>query len=101
MPSLLGFERKLYKGNSLYWLNISFIKEDIAFDVDRAVFALQYEDIRGIDVYDIISGIFPDNGKDFVIDLDNNTIAIVKEVKMGTEASELDSRKSFRLGLSL
>ena len=63
----------------------------LAFDVDRAVFALQYEDVRGIDVYDIISGIFPDNGKDFVIDLDNNTIAIVKEVKMGTEASELDS----------
>ena len=63
----------------------------LTFDVDRAVFALQYEDVRGIDVYDIISGIFPENGKDFVIDLDNNMIAIVKEVKMGTEASELDA----------
>ena len=62
----------------------------MTFDVDRAVFALQYEDIRGIDVYDIISGIFPDNGKDFVIDLDNNTIAIVKEVKPGIEIEELD-----------
>ncbi len=63
----------------------------LAFDVDRVVFALQYEDVRGIDVYDIISGIFPDNGKDFVIDLDNNMIAVVKEVKMGTEAEELDA----------
>lgn len=62
----------------------------LPFDVDRAVFALQYEDIRGIDVYDIISGIFPDNGKDFVIDLDNNMIAIVKEVKIGITAQELE-----------
>lgn len=62
----------------------------LAFDVDRAVFALQYSDIRGIDVYDIISGIFPDNGKDFVIDLDNNMIAVVKEVKYGISAEELE-----------
>ena len=62
----------------------------LPFDVDRAVFALRYEDIRGIDVYDIISGIFPDNGKDFVIDLDNNMIAIVKEVKMGITTQELE-----------
>lgn len=62
----------------------------LPYDVDRAVFALQYDDIRGIDVYDIISGIFPDNGKDFVIDLDNNMIAIVKEVKMGINAEELE-----------
>ena len=62
----------------------------LPYDTDRAVFALQYDEIRGIDVYDIISGIFPDNGKDFVIDLDNNMIAIVKEVKMGITASELE-----------
>ena len=62
----------------------------LSFDVDRAVFALQYDDIRGVDVYDIISGIVPDNGKDFVIDLDNNMIAIVKEVKMGITDKELE-----------
>lgn len=62
----------------------------LSVDVDRAIFALQYDDIRGVDVYDIISGIFPDNGKDFVIDLDNNMIAIVKEVKMGISADELE-----------
>ncbi len=62
----------------------------LSFDVDRAVFALQYDDIRGVDVYDIISGIIPDNGKDFVIDLDNNMIAIVKEVKMGITDKELE-----------
>lgn len=63
----------------------------LSLDVDRAVFALQYDDIRGVDVYDIINGIIPDNGKDFVIDLDNNMIAIVKEVKFGTTDRELES----------
>ncbi len=63
----------------------------LSLDVDRAVFALQYDDIRGVDVFDIISGIVPDNGKDFVIDLDNNMIAIVKEVKLGISAEELES----------
>ncbi len=62
----------------------------LSFDVDRAVFALQYDEIRGVDVYDIISGIIPDNGKDFVVDLDNNMIAIVKEVKMGITDKELE-----------
>ena len=57
----------------------------LAFDVDRAVFALRY---------DIISKIFPDNGKDFVIDLDNNMIAIVVEVKMGTTTAELEKLAS-------
>ncbi|MBE7033340.1 MAG: PucR family transcriptional regulator [Ruminococcaceae bacterium] len=63
----------------------------LSLDVDRAVFALQYDDIRGVDVFDIISGIVPGNGKDFVIDLDNNMIAIVKEVKLGISPEELES----------
>ena len=62
----------------------------LTYDKDRAVFAVQYDEIRGIDVYDIISGIFPDNGKDFVIDLDNSMIAIVKEVEMGITEKELE-----------
>ena len=66
----------------------------LAFDVDRAVFALRYDEIRGVDVFDIISKIFPDNGKDFVIDLDNNMIAIVAEVKMGTTTAELEKLAS-------
>lgn len=60
------------------------------YDCDRAVFAVQFDEIRGVDVYDIISGIFPDNGKDFVIDLDNSMIAIVKEVEVGTGEKELE-----------
>ena len=62
----------------------------LTLDVDRAVFALQYDDIRGVDVYQIISRIIPDNGKDFVVYLDNNMIAVVKEVKMGITNNELE-----------
>ncbi len=62
----------------------------LAYDLDRVVYALQYDEIRGVDVYDIISGLFPDNGKDFVIDLDNNMVAVVKEVRMGINATELE-----------
>lgn len=53
----------------------------MTYDVKRVVFALQYDDAHGLDVFDIVSGIFPDNGKDFVVDLDNNTIVIVREMK--------------------
>ena len=63
----------------------------LSYDADRAVFALSYDEIRGIDVYDIVKNIFPDNGKDFVIDFDNNMIAIVKEVKMGITDTELET----------
>ncbi len=62
----------------------------LAYDCDRAVFALQYDEIRGVDVYDIINGLFPDNGKDFVIDLDNNMVAVVKEVQMGINMAEIE-----------
>ena len=62
----------------------------LSYDVDRVVFALQYDEVRGIDIYDIIKELFPDNGKDFVIDLDNNMIVIVKEISIGTKRSEFE-----------
>ena len=62
----------------------------LSYDADRVVFALQYDEVRGIDVYDIIKELFPDNGKDFVIDLDNNMIAVVKEIGIGTKSSEFE-----------
>lgn len=62
----------------------------LTYDSDRVVFALRYDEIRGIDVYDIVSKIFPDNGKDFVIDLDNNIIVIVREVRPTVKDTELE-----------
>ncbi len=63
----------------------------LTYDVDRVVFALHYDEIRGVDVYDIVSKIFPDNGRDFVIDLDNNIIAIVCEVRPNIKMTELEN----------
>ncbi|MBR1969313.1 MAG: helix-turn-helix domain-containing protein [Clostridia bacterium] len=62
----------------------------IAYDMNRIVFALQYDEVRGLDVFDIVSGIFPDNGKDFVVDLDNNTIVIVREAKDNIKDGETE-----------
>ncbi len=62
----------------------------MAYDANRIVFALQYDDVHGLDVFDIVSGIFPDNGKDFVIDLDNNTIVIVREIKDSVKEGEAE-----------
>lgn len=62
----------------------------MTYDTKRIVFALQYDEVHGLDVYDIVSGIFPDNGKDFVIDLDNNTIVIVREVKDNIKSEETE-----------
>ncbi|MEE0867153.1 MAG: helix-turn-helix domain-containing protein [Clostridia bacterium] len=62
----------------------------LAYDACRVVFALHYDDTHGVDVYDIVSGIFPDNGKDFVIDLENNTVVVVREIKESIKAKELE-----------
>ena len=63
----------------------------LSYDSDRVVFAIQYDEKRGIDVYDIVNGIFPDSSKDFVIDLDNSTIGVVKELKAGITASGIEN----------
>lgn len=63
----------------------------ITYDISRVVYVLQYDEVRGIDVFDIISEFFPDNGKDFVIDLDNNTVVIVREIKENAKKEEIES----------
>lgn len=62
----------------------------LAYDAYRVIFAIHYDEIRGVDVFDIVNKIFPDNGKDFVIDLDNNTVVVVREVKADIKAEELE-----------
>jgi len=63
----------------------------LPYDFDRVVFALQYDEKRGVDVFDIVSGIFPDNSKDFVIDLDNSIIGVVKEARSGITTREIEA----------
>lgn len=62
----------------------------MTYDSDRIVFVLHYDEIRGVDVYDIVNGMFPDNGKDFVIDLDNNMVVVVREVRFGITHKEIE-----------
>ena len=62
----------------------------LVYDAPRVAFVLQYDDVNGTDVFDIVSELFPEEEKDFVIDLDNNIIVIVSEIEKNTKSKEIN-----------
>lgn len=56
-----------------------------------AVLLIRQEDKTDLAVIDIIQNMFPDRQHDFVINVNETDIALVKEVKKGTEIKELVS----------
>lgn len=68
----------------------------IADDVDRVVMLVRTESNAEISLFDVIQNIFPDKNQDFVIGLDENEIAIVKEVKDSKDPATLN-----KLGVSI
>jgi carbohydrate diacid regulator len=59
-------------------------------DVVRAVLLIRVTDKNDVSVYDVIQNLFPDRQKDFVINVGENDIALVKEVKASIDASDLE-----------
>ncbi len=55
----------------------------LAYEASRVVLVVRKFDKKDLDVFDVISGIFPENNRDFVIDLDGSTIVLVKEMRDG------------------
>ena len=55
----------------------------LAYEATRVVLVVRKYDKKDLDVFDVISGIFPENNRDFVIDLDGSTIVLVKEMRDG------------------
>ena len=43
-----------------------------------------------VSVYDVIQNLFPDKAKDFVININENDIALVKEIRIGIEQKDLE-----------
>ena len=43
-----------------------------------------------VSVYDVIQNLFPDKAKDFVININENDIALVKEIRTGIEQKDLE-----------
>ena len=62
----------------------------LAVDVNRVVFIIQTAGASNFSIYDILQNLFPEKGKNFIINIDENYIALVREVKEGTDSKELE-----------
>ncbi len=61
----------------------------LAVDAERVVFLIRtHKNIETAPV-DILQNIFPDKAKDFVIRIDDRDVAVVKELKPGTDIKEI------------
>lgn len=59
-------------------------------DVNRTVFLIRILNVSDISAYDVIQNLFPDKNKDFVFNITENDIVLVKEIKPGIDARELE-----------
>lgn len=57
----------------------------------HAVLVIRFSDKVDMMPYDIIQGMFPDKTHDYVINIGEQDIVLVKEVEPGTDAAELES----------
>lgn len=59
-------------------------------EASRVVILVRLLDRTELFAYDIVQSLFPDKTKDFVINVGENDIALVKEVKPNTESKDLE-----------
>ena len=59
-------------------------------DVCRAVLLIRVTAKSDVTVFDVVQNLFPDKAKDFVINISENDIALVKEIRAGIEVRDLE-----------
>jgi carbohydrate diacid regulator len=59
-------------------------------EVLRVILLIRVTDKNDISVFDVIANLFPDRQKDFVINISETEIALVKEVRQGIETKDLE-----------
>lgn len=59
-------------------------------DVMRTVILIRVNEPGDVSVYDVIQNLFPDKAKDFVVNINETDIALVKETKPGIEAKDIE-----------
>ncbi|MEG0456934.1 MAG: helix-turn-helix domain-containing protein [Oscillospiraceae bacterium] len=59
-------------------------------DVSRAVLLIRILSNNDISAYDVVQNLFPDKQKDFVFNISETDIVLVKEVKTNVESRDLD-----------
>ncbi|MGN0451214.1 MAG: PucR family transcriptional regulator, partial [Acutalibacteraceae bacterium] len=63
-------------------------------DVSRTVILIRAIEKHDVSVYDIVQNLFPDKAKDFVININETDIALVKETKTGIESKTIEKLAS-------
>lgn len=59
-------------------------------DVSRAVLLIRIAAHTDISAYDIVQNLFPDKSKDFVININETDIALIKEIRAGIDTKDLE-----------
>ncbi len=59
-------------------------------DVSRAILLIRITENNDVSVFEVIQDLFPDKTKDFVININETDIALVKEVKHNIEPKDLE-----------
>ncbi len=58
-------------------------------EVSRVCFLIKITALTEVSAYDVIQNLFPDKSKDFVININEQDIVLVKEIKAGIESKDL------------
>ncbi len=59
-------------------------------DVERVVLLIRVASHSDVSAYDVVQNLFPDKAKDFVININETDIALVKEIRSGIESRDLE-----------
>ena len=59
-------------------------------EVSRTVFLIRILNASDISAYDVIANLFPEKSKDFVFNITEADLVLVKEIKQGTDPRELE-----------
>ena len=63
-------------------------------DVSRVCMLIKISTKSDISAYDVIQNLFPDKNKDFIININETDIALIKEIRTGIEPKDLDKLAS-------
>ncbi len=67
-------------------------------EVARVCMLIKITSKTDISAYDVVQNFFPDKTKDFVISINENDIALVKEIKSGIDSKDLEIRDVYAHG---
>ena len=58
--------------------------------MDRVVLLIRVASHSEVSAFDVVQNLFPDKAKDFVININENDIALVKEIRSGIDGRDLE-----------